>query len=154
MEQGQEARRAIVVGVDGSDESAAALAWAIDKARELHGEVVAIHSLETPFFAYYSLDVGVPPQLDERWREGIKQVFEEEWCRPLKESGVPYRTLLVQGRPATAIAEEAERLNADLVVVGRRGRGGVARMLLGSVSSELVQSSLVPVVVLSGRDRQ
>ena len=153
MEQQREGRRVILVGVDGSEESAAALVWAIDKARELNGEVVAVHAVETPFLAYYSLEAGAPGQLDERLREGIKRAFEDEWCGPLKESGVPYRMLLMNGRAASVIADVAEQLHAELVVVGRRGRGGVSRLLLGSVSNELAHSCPAPVVVLPAQNR-
>jgi nucleotide-binding universal stress UspA family protein len=53
------------------------------------------------------------------------------------------------GRPASVIAELAERLGATLVVVGRRGQNGVAALVLGSVSHELVHQSRVPVTVVS-----
>jgi nucleotide-binding universal stress UspA family protein len=53
------------------------------------------------------------------------------------------------GRPAPVIAAVADRENADIVVVGRRGRGGVAELVLGSVSHELVLSSRRPVLLIS-----
>jgi nucleotide-binding universal stress UspA family protein len=151
MAEAQERRRLIMVGVDGSPEAVRALSWAIHIAQDLRGEVAAVHVLETQFVAYYSLEVGASIQVDDSWREDIRRAFEEEWCVPLKESGLPHRTMLLEGRPATAIGKAAEQLGADLVVVGRRGRGGVARLLLGSVSSELTQDCPVPVVVLSPR---
>jgi nucleotide-binding universal stress UspA family protein len=143
-----------MVGVDGSSEAARALRWAIETAREQDAEVVAVHALETQFLAYYSLEAGVPVQLEDRWREEIQRAFEEDWCLPLKESGVQHRTLLLKGRPATVISETADQLGADMVVVGRRGRGGVARFMLGSVSSELTRDCPVPLVVLSARSSE
>jgi nucleotide-binding universal stress UspA family protein len=154
MAQEQVGRRLVMVGVDGSSEAARALQWAIEEAREHDAEVVAVHALETQFLAYYSLEAGVPVQLEERWREEIQRVFEEDWCRPLKESGIRYRTLLLEGRPATVISEMADQLGAEMVVVGRRGRGGVERFLLGSVSSELTRDCPVPLVVLSAKGRE
>jgi nucleotide-binding universal stress UspA family protein len=153
MAQEQEGRRLVVVGLDGSDEAARALQWTIEIASDLRAEVVVVHALETQFLAYYSLEAGVPHQLHERWQEEIKQAFEEEWTSPLKGSGLPHRTLLREGRPATVISEAAEQLGADFVVVGRRGRGDVTRLLLGSVSSELTQDCPVPVVVISPKAR-
>ena len=61
------------------------------------------------------------------------------------------------GRPATVISEAADEFDADLIMVGRRGRGGVAELVLGSVSHELVLHSKRPVLVISsdpGQTRQ
>lgn len=55
------------------------------------------------------------------------------------------------GRPAAVIADVADSLNADLVVVGRRGRGSVAEVLLGSVSHELSHHCKRPVLVISNQ---
>jgi nucleotide-binding universal stress UspA family protein len=55
------------------------------------------------------------------------------------------------GRAASVIADVADRENADMVVVGRRGRGGVAELLLGSTSHELVLHSRRPVLVVSAK---
>jgi nucleotide-binding universal stress UspA family protein len=64
------------------------------------------------------------------------------------ESGVEAEYELVEGDPAEAIVRFAESRDADLVVVGTRGRGGIAGSLLGSVSSEVVRASSRPVVVV------
>jgi nucleotide-binding universal stress UspA family protein len=53
------------------------------------------------------------------------------------------------GRPASVIAQVAESVSADVIVIGRRGRGGVAEIVLGSVSHELVLHSKRPVLVVS-----
>jgi nucleotide-binding universal stress UspA family protein len=75
--------------------------------------------------------------------------FEQDWCAPLKDSGVRFKTRVVDGRPAPAISELAQRVHADLIVVGRRGRGSFAELLLGSVSQELTHHSKRPVLVVS-----
>jgi nucleotide-binding universal stress UspA family protein len=64
-------------------------------------------------------------------------------------SALPYRTVLTDGRPASVIAATAEAVDADLVVVGRRGLGGVAEVLLGSVSHELSLHCKRPVLLIS-----
>ena len=65
----------------------------------------------------------------------------------LGESGVQADTLVLSGSPAESLAEAALSGEVDLVVVGSRGRGAVARVLLGSVSDRLVHISHKPVLV-------
>jgi len=67
----------------------------------------------------------------------------------------PDRTVVaavLHGRPATAIAEAAEVMKADLIVVGSRGHGRIETMVLGSVSAEVVDHAAVPVLVARGKD--
>lgn len=140
----------IVVGVDGSEHALAAIQWAIRMAKGMGSEVVAVFALNTPvFFDTGYSSPAVPVQYDPEWRDQMAREFEEDWCKPLKESGVRYRTVMQDGRPATVINKVADEVNADVVLVGRRGRGGVAELLLGSVSHELVQHSKRPVLVIS-----
>ena len=53
------------------------------------------------------------------------------------------------GRPASAIIKVADEVNADVIVLGRRGRGGVAELVLGSVSHEVVLQTKRAVLVIS-----
>jgi nucleotide-binding universal stress UspA family protein len=91
----------------------------------------------------------IPPELDPEWRAEIQREFEQDWCKPLRDSGLPYRTVIEDGRAASVIASVADREEADLVVVGRRGRGSVSELVLGSVSHELAQHCKHPLVVIS-----
>jgi len=84
----------------------------------------------------------------------MEEVFEEVWCKPLREAGVKYRPVFKDGRAASVIAEVADDADADVVLVGRRGRGGMAELLLGSVSHELVLHCKRPVLVISGLDER
>jgi nucleotide-binding universal stress UspA family protein len=90
----------------------------------------------------------VPVQYDEEWRRQIKEEFENKWCKRLRASGLRYRTVMRDGRPASVIAEVADDENADIIVVGRRGRGGVAELVLGSVSHELAVHSKRPLLLI------
>jgi nucleotide-binding universal stress UspA family protein len=138
----------IVVGVDGSDQALAALEWAIEMARPMSAEIVAVFAVPPPSYVGYGYD-AVPPPLDLDWRAAVRQEFEREWCRPLHESGIPHRLVMEDGRAASVIADVADSEDADLVVVGRRGRGGIAELLLGSVSHELGHHCHRPVVLVS-----
>jgi nucleotide-binding universal stress UspA family protein len=141
--------RRIVVGVDGSEPSAAALAWAIEMARGMHAEIVAVFGLDVPV----DLSLGFAPvsaaMYQPEWRATLKRMLEDEWTAPLKESGLPQRVLLEDGRPASVIIDVADAVDADIVVVGRRGKGGVAELLLGSVSHEVALHCRRPVLLIS-----
>ena len=140
----------IVVGVDGSQHSEAAIKWAVRMAGGMGSEVVAVFAIAPPvYFDGGFLAPVVPPQLDEEWRAGMKNQFEEVWCKSLRDAGVRYRAIMEDGRPASVIAQIAESVNADVIVIGRRGRGGVAELVLGSVSHELVLHSKRPILVIS-----
>jgi nucleotide-binding universal stress UspA family protein len=137
----------IVVGVDGSAQSAAALKWAVRIAKGMGSQITAVYAIHLPL--YLAPEYGVPFQFDEEWRDQMRTEFEDKWCKRLRASGIRYRTVMEDGRPAPVIAAVADRENADIVVVGRRGRGGVAELVLGSVSHELVLSSKRPVLLIS-----
>jgi nucleotide-binding universal stress UspA family protein len=139
----------IVVGLDGSDHAAAALDWAISLAKPIGAEIVAVSALHVPVYAFDPYAIAIPLEYDPEWRAAMKKAFEEEWCQPLCESGLRYRMEMHDGRPASVIAEVADAVDADLVVVGRRGRGGVAELLLGSVSHELSHHCTRPVLLIS-----
>jgi nucleotide-binding universal stress UspA family protein len=139
--------RRIVVGLDGSRSSAAALKWAVRMAKTMGAQVTAVYAIDVP--TYFPQPYGTPVQFDEEWRAAMKSDFENKWCKPLKVSGVRYRTVMEDGRAASVIAAVADREKADVVIVGRRGRGGVAELLLGSASHELVLHSKRPVLVIS-----
>ena len=142
--------RTIVVGVDGSEHAAAALQWAIRMAKGMDSEVIAVFAIAPP--VYFDTGFGapiVPVQYDEQWRAEIKQEFEGTWCKPLQDAGVRYRTVMENGRAASVITRVADENRAEVVLVGRRGRGGVAELLLGSVSHELVLHCKRPVLVIS-----
>jgi len=147
MAAGKTGIRRIAIGVDGSESSAAALKWTIRLARATGAQVIAVYAIDIP--VYFPEPEELPFVLDQDWRAGMKSDFEDKWCKPLKLAGVRYRTVMEDGRAATVIAEVAERENADVIVVGRRGRGGVAELLLGSTSHELVLHSKQPVMVVS-----
>jgi len=69
------------------------------------------------------------------------------------ERHVGYDTELVEGDPARAILEVARNRGSDVIVVGSRGRGGVTRAVLGSVSTEVVHRADRPVLVARTKGR-
>ena len=150
--------RRILVGVDGSEGACAALEWAIGLAEQTGAEVIAVHAFEVPAYLPQGIGFGPvyagpieDPDWWDRLRQDAERTFREEWCAPLAEAGLPHQASQEAGRAAAVIEAVAERTHADLVVVGRRGRGGLAELLLGSVSHALVHRSRRPVVVMDHR---
>jgi nucleotide-binding universal stress UspA family protein len=137
----------ILVGLDGSAGSARALAWAIELAKALKAEIVAVHVVEllTPS----ALGLGLAPiELPDDWVDELRHRFEDEWAAPLKQAGIRYRTVFETGAPAPALIATAREEHPDLIVTGSRGLGGFGELILGSVSHQLVLHAQMPVVVI------
>ncbi|WNM36546.1 universal stress protein [Streptomyces sp. Li-HN-5-11] len=133
----------VVVGVDGSPSSYAALRWAVGYAQLVGGVVEAVHAWNTPTELGWS-GLLVDPEFDlerarERFTDELRAVFADE--RP-----ADVRELLIHGDPSETLISLSE--GADVLVVGSRGRGGFTRAMLGSVSQRCAQHAACPVVVV------
>ena len=136
----------IIIGVDGSPSSARAVEWCAVHAAALGAEVVAVHSIEMPLYAGYPFGyVSLPSGPD---RDEVHDVTQREWCAPLSKANVRFRVVLADGTPAPAIIAIAKEESADLVVTGRRGRGGFAELLLGSTSHALSHHLERPLLII------
>jgi nucleotide-binding universal stress UspA family protein len=91
-----------------------------------------------------------PPELDSVEAELLRHadVTLEDAERTLERAGRDVERLTLRGRPGSAIVEEARAWKADLVVLGNRGHGPIASMVLGSVSAEVVDHAPCPVLVV------
>src|SRR6266496_2414188 len=125
----------IVVGVDGSTQSHAALRWALDEARLRGARVEVIHAWTYPYLGEWyepraglSLDADVVHAIENDAREMIDTALTE--FSPPQD--VVVNRVAAEGSPSTVLIAAAK--DADLLVVGSRGRGGFAELLLGSVS--------------------
>ena len=138
----------IVVGVDGSEHSARALAWCAKYAAALDADVVAVHAIEIPVFATPGVGYVPVPALNDRDREELAEVVRREWRAVLGDAAVPFRVVISDGSPAQVVIDVARKEDADLVVTGRRGRGGFAELLLGSTSHQLSHHLDRPLVIV------
>jgi nucleotide-binding universal stress UspA family protein len=143
----------IVVGVDGSPASQAALRWAAEEAQLRGARLVVLHAWSFLAPAPLAEPGMVPlPAVDyagtlEAERAAAEEELETALAAAFPEGPpVPIERQLVEGGAAEAL-EEAAR-GADLVVVGSRGRSGLAAALLGSVSKHVLQHAPCPVVVV------
>ncbi len=136
----------IVVGVDGSEGSRAALRWAWAEATA-HGAALEIvtawqYPVTTSLPAFGSMPT--PDDLEGEARAAMLAVVAEEGV--VADAGVTVTTLVAEGTAAQALLSAAE--TADLLVVGSRGHGGFTGLLVGSVSQQCVTHAKVPVVVV------
>lgn len=135
----------IVVGVDGSDPALCALDWAAAEARRRGVPLNVVTSYTIPVFAASSMDAGYATLDDQVIRDGAQEVLDAARAR-VGDIGVDVRLRIESGDPAGVLMELSEE--ADLVVVGTRGRGGFVGRLLGSVSSALPAHAKCPTVVV------
>jgi nucleotide-binding universal stress UspA family protein len=88
-----------------------------------------------------------PPEIEAQIRAVLERDVNTVVDR-LRDAGVESEGVVVHGRPATVVAEEGRKIGADLIVVGSRGHGPIASLVLGSVSAELVDEAPAPVLVV------
>ncbi|MEF8780446.1 MAG: universal stress protein [Haloferacaceae archaeon] len=137
----------VVIGLDESAKSKAALSFVVDEWEE--GTLTLVHVLN-PNEAASGGYVGGFPAGAEDWYEDA----DERANRLLSEAaetvpeGFEVETRVEIGSPAERIVAVAEEVGADHVVVGSHGRSGVSRLLLGSVAERVVRTSPVPVTVI------
>jgi nucleotide-binding universal stress UspA family protein len=141
----------ILVGVDGSEGSCAALSWASRLAEAAGAEVVVVHVIEPPEYDLRAL--GLPRAIlnEADWREAVRKEMEGTWCRALVASGVRHRTRIEEGRPGPLLAAIAHEEHADLLVTGSRGLRGFAELIQGSVSAYVTHHARCPVAVVPTR---
>ena len=146
MTTNPEADRRIVVGLDGSPSSIAALEWAASQAEATGAGLEVLMTWEWP--TSYGMTIAVPSEYDPT-RESER--FLGDLLEPVREMhpSVSIESKVVEGHPAPVLVEASR--GADLLVVGSRGHGEFAGMLLGSVSEHCVTNAHCPVLVM--RDR-
>ena len=135
----------IVVGVDGSDESIAALRWALREAALREASLRVLHAWSyqaaVGFPAMRLVDIGV-------MRESSEALLADAIAKARSGSlsTVSIDPVVTEGSAAQALVDASE--GADLLVVGARGHGGFLGLVLGSVATQVVHHATCPVVVV------
>lgn len=136
----------ILVPTDGSAEGERAVAHAVDLAAVHDAAVHAIHVVDSARYA------GMP--MEASW-EGVGELLRgdaDDAVGAVEElaagTDVDVETAVVEGSPSREIVRYAEGNDFDLVVMGTHGRGGIDRLLLGSVAEKVVRGSAVPVLTV------
>ena len=140
--------RKILVPFDGSESALHALQYAIKLAKrdgDLSIHVVNAH--EEPLL-YGEIEVYVSrekmTELQRQYSEDVLAAAE----KLLKKAGVPYTKEIMVGHIAATIAERADRLRCDSIVMGTRGMSAVVNLVLGSVATKVVHLAKVPVTLV------
>ena len=141
----------IVIATDGSPQAREAVEYGLELAAAENAKAVLLQVM--PPTDWTRLDRGglLRPLGDELPLHEAPALGEA--AELAVESGVSFTTVVVAGRPADEIVAYADSIGADLIVIGSRGRGAVAGVLLGSVSRDVLRESRTPVVVVPSAAR-
>ena len=144
------ALKKILVATDFSEPSDAALAYGRELARTFGAALTVVHVVDEVMSRGYGLDGGVmlsdpqyQIQVEADARRRLDAAIEGE-----DHAITATARVLMSRSPASAIVSYADESNIDLIVMGTRGRGGVAHLLMGSVSERVVQTAPCPVLTV------
>jgi nucleotide-binding universal stress UspA family protein len=139
----------VVVGVDGSAESVAALKWAAQYATATGATTTAVLSWHFPTAAGPAPIGKAPKPVSDEIRAEMQETLDKAVTDVFGTPMPPgVQTKVAYGHPAPVLVEESQQ--ADLLVVGNRGHGKFTGMLVGSVSIHCVTNAACPVVVVRG----
>ena len=139
----------ILCPVDFSGLSAAALRYAATLARRLDARLTVVYAntfTAPPYFTESKLG-----ELERQFRDSFHEA--ETALRRFVSKNIPDAqagALVVEGLPVDAIHKAVEEAGADLIVMGTHGRGGLNRLMLGSVTDRVLRESRVPVLTVRG----
>jgi nucleotide-binding universal stress UspA family protein len=142
----------IVVGIDGSEASKEALGWALEEASLRRSTLRVVYAWRSPLVGgrtYIPPELCDPEVLHRSAQELVDGFVAEVTGK--RSLDVELELVSLEGPAVLVLVEAAEQ--AELLVVGSRGRGGFAGLLLGSVSQQCAQHARCPVVIVPGRAR-
>ncbi|HEY1698040.1 MAG TPA: universal stress protein [Polyangiaceae bacterium] len=141
----------ILVATDFSEQSRAAVDWAVDLAKPLGAKVVVVHAYALPIVGILDASLMVDATTATRMSTEAQAALDAEVKRASGRGaggGVAIEGSLREGDAREVLPQAATDTKAGLLVVGSHGRRGLQRALLGSVAENVARSSPVPVVVV------
>lgn len=136
----------ILVPLDRSELASEALGPAVELADQLGGELVLVHVVPFPTYAYSDVYVYTTFDLEADVADATAEL--ESTADSLRSTGRVVRTKVTNGFPTSAIAAIAREEQADLIAMSTHGRGGLARLVLGSVATATLQRAGRPVLLV------
>ena len=139
----------ILVPVDGSETSYAAVAKAVELAKAFSSKVTVVQVLSLdPYIAAEYISANQTNDLIERARTAIIESLDAAKAK-FHEQGVEVETKLLEGQVVhREIVKAAEESHADLIIIGSHGRTGFKKLFLGSVAQSLLGESHIPVLIV------
>jgi nucleotide-binding universal stress UspA family protein len=136
----------IVVGIDGSKAADAALAFALDEATLRKLPLRIVSAWEVPAIEYAGASFVPTPDLATSAENEANDLLARAAATLGPDLGIHVETAAVQGYPATVLVEQAK--DATLLVIGARGHGALATLVLGSVSQAVAHNCRVPLAIV------
>lgn len=137
----------ILIPTDGSESAQAAVASGLDVAKRLNADVTIISIVDLRAPISLNQGIGVPDHYS--YQQNAADAAAEAALRIAQQMGVRATAIVRRGNPAADIIEESRKV--DLIIMGTRGRTGVAHLLLGSVAEKVVRFAACPVLVIRQR---
>lgn len=139
----------ILVPVDGSETSYAAVAKAIEFSKAFGSKITVVQVLSLdPYIAAEYISANQTNDLIERARTAIMESLDTVKAK-FNEQGVEVGTKLLEGQVVhREIVKVAEEGNVDLIIIGSHGRTGIKKLFLGSVAQSLLGESHIPVLIV------
>ncbi len=141
--------RRILVPTDFTQTSDRAIDWAVSLAKRLGSSVTLMHSYEIPILGFPDGGMVATADLSTRIADASRTALESVVAKR-QDCGVPVDGVLREGVAWEEIARVADEVDADIIVIGTHGRGGLARALLGSVAENVVRTAHRPVLTIQG----
>jgi nucleotide-binding universal stress UspA family protein len=139
-------RGGVLAANDLSEASLPATVAAAEEARRRGVALTVAHAVDFPQIeTFFLLGLATPPPMDP---ESLRDAARYRLTTTMREAGVSAKEEILDGPAADALVREAERLGAELVVVGSHGSTGFERLLLGSVAEEIVRAAACSVLVI------
>jgi nucleotide-binding universal stress UspA family protein len=144
----QYSTKKILLATDGSEDAQLAAIAAMDLANRTGAQLHVVHAWRAlPHYAYPSL---VPERYQPPYEDGARKILKEQVERIEEAGSRVAKAHLVMGREADVILDLGKQIGAGLILVGSRGLGQVKRLLMGSVSENIVHHAKCPILVVRG----
>lgn len=151
----------ILVCLDGSKLAEQIMPYATEEAIRFQGKLVLFQVVQEPvtFSPGFPGEAPVPVETDamiERTKEALDRAGEylDKLAAPLRKKGVQVETVAVPGRPGEAILDYANTNNIGLITIATHGRGGLRRVVFGSVADYVLRESGLPVLVIRPQEEK
>jgi nucleotide-binding universal stress UspA family protein len=139
----------ILWAVDGSVVTQACLAWVENLSVAMQAEVIVLNAYLLPFSAssFYNMEAQYTAEVNRQYQDQQHKLVDD-LVADLQNKGLKASALVIHGDPREMILAEAQKIQADLIVLGRRGLSAWQGLLLGSVSQHVSQHADIPVLLI------